>query len=427
MALPSKLQRWLLLIGKFLFGQGIVQATHFTVGLLIIRLLSTDEYALYIISCALLAVSAVGSDMGLSHAMNTQGARLRDDPEKLSALLAGALHYRKLLFFATTLIVIVMAFFMTHEGKWPASSIALSLLLVLLTGFIQSQIPLKKSILNIHHQADALFQVGMAESLIRLGLIVFCFIWPTTLTALCVNLAGIIATRMVLAQKCRPFVIENIKPNPSLNKMIKRFIIPLIPSNLYYMVLGQLSVFLLSIYGYSNAIAETGALSRLGQIIGLLLMLNPFLIQPFFARINEKKALVHWTGIVLLGLFIFSLICMASVYWMPQGWLFVLGSHYSGLKNELPFAILNAILTLIGAVIYTIVISSNVTHGQFWYVIAGLTGQVAFIAAHGVQSTSDALILNTLPSAIYAIIQLILLRHVIKTWVKPIDASDQIP
>jgi hypothetical protein len=188
------------------------------------------------------------------------------------------------------------------------------------------------------------------------------------------------------------------------------------PFIIYTLSQGQISIFLLSLYGLTTSIAEVGALSRLGQIIGLLMMLNAFIVQPYFARIEQKSLYIFQACLVMTILFAFCLLSMISVYWVPEWWLFILGGHYAGLPRELPIAILGALLTLIGGTLYTMVIARNTTRGQSWNVVVGLVSQVMFIGIFNVQTTFDALILNMLPAAGLIVIQSILLVTVLNNW-----------
>lgn len=391
-------------------------STNFIVGLLVLRFLSIREYALYVTASVLLAIGSLGSDLGISQAVNTLGSRLRADKQRLSALVAGAYIYRRYLFFMVIFVIIAVAFYMMRGGKWSLFSVIASVSLVVLTSWIQNSVSIKKSVLHIHHNADGLFQAGIAEAFVRLVLVFICVIWATAVAALMVNLAGVFIGRIVLSRKCRPFLTDNIEPSDSQNRAIRSFVIPLIPTAIYYLLQGQLSIILLNYYGYTSAVAEVGALGRLGQIIVLPMLLNPFLIQPYLARLTNKKEFVTLSGIVLFGLIAFSFIAMVSVYRVPQWWLYILGSKYSGLGNELPLALLGAALTLSGATLYTMVVSRNFTIGQTWTVVFGLASQIIFISSHGVLTTADALILNLLPMLTYALIQAMLLTVVIAKW-----------
>ena len=407
---------WTFLIGKFLAGQGAVQAINLVSGLLIIRFLPMSEYALYTISSLLLLVGSLGSDMGLSQAVNTLGAKIRDDRQALGSLYAGAYQYRRMLHLVALGVILFLATYMLYGHGWSLTSACLSVALVMLTSWVQQSISLKRSILNVHHDADGLLHAGSSEAISRLLAVVTCVIWSTAVTALMVNLFGVLVGRYFLTRRCANLMRENAVPAESQLRDLRLFIMPLIPGVIYYMLQGQISIFLLNLYGLTTSIAEVGALGRLGQIIGLLMMLNAFVIQPYFARIEQKSLYISSVRLVIAMLFAFCLVIMISVCSVPEWWLFVLGEKYAGLERELPLAILGALLTLIGGSLYTMVIARNITRGQFWYIVVGIVSQFMFISIFSVQTTFDALILNMLPSVGYIVIQSILLLRVFSNW-----------
>lgn len=407
---------WPVLAGKFLAGQGVILTINLAVGFLFLRLLPKNEYALYISAGVLLAIISLGSDMGLTQAVNTLGARFRDDKERLGALLAGAYRYRKRFFMIAACVTMLVAFFMFRGDKWPILSITGVVPMVLVIGWFQCHVSLNKSILNMHHNAAALFYVGMWEASVRLVAVVLCVVWPTAITALTVSFFGVIASRMAVEKACGVFFLPGAIPNHMQNLELRKFIVPLIPVVVYYLLQGQVSIFLLNIYGYTSATAEVGALGRLGQVLGLLLMLNPFLLQPTFARIDMKSVFVHRVAMVVGGLLVFSVGCILSVLWAPHLWLYVLGPKYSGLTRELSLAIVGALFTIIGSALYTIVVSRNVTKGQTWAIIGGLGSQFVYIVVNGVHSVMDALTLNIVPLVTFAFLQLILVISIIKKW-----------
>ena len=414
--LAPDIRSWTALIGKFLVGQGTVQAINLVSGLLIIRFLPLREYALYTIASLLLLVGSLGSDMGLSQAVNTLGAKIRDDRQALGALYAGAYRYRRMLYLAAVGVILFLATYMMYGHEWTFASACLSVALVVLTSWFQQPVSLKKSILNLHHDADGLLYAGASEAISRLLAVITCLVWPTAVTALMVNLLGVLVGRHFLSKRCASLMSEQAVPDELQLKDLRDFIIPLMPVVIYYMLQGQISIFLLSMYGLTISIAEVGALGRLGQLIGLLIMLNAFLIQPYFARIEQKSLYISSVRLVIAILFVFCLLTMISVYCVPDWWLFILGDKYAGLERELPLAILGPLLTLVGGTLYTMVIARNITRGQSWYIVVGIVSQIMFIGIFNVQTTFDALILNMLPAVGYILVQSILLLTIFSNW-----------
>jgi hypothetical protein len=146
------------------------------------------------------------------------------------------------------------------------------------------------------------------------------------------------------------------------------------------------------------------------------MLLNGFFIQPYFARISSPglftKRAVQVTGMLLLG---FGLVSGSTVV-LPEAWLWILGPKYAGLSNELVIAILSAQLLVAGGILYTIVIATRQTRGQWLQIPLGLGAQAAFLAVQGVHGTQDALVLNLIPAATYILLQGGLLARILARW-----------
>ena len=107
------------LASKFLLGQGLAQALMLLVGLLLLRLLSIEQYALYTVAGTLLALVTVGSNFGLSQAIVSLGAARRDDKYHLGALLDAARRLTRYLMGPTMIATAIVAYMMMRVQPWP--------------------------------------------------------------------------------------------------------------------------------------------------------------------------------------------------------------------------------------------------------------------------------------------------------------------
>lgn len=407
---------WLTLISKHLAGQSLVNVINILVGLILLRVLSIEEFALYTLSVVFLQVAAGASDMGLSQAINTLGVRIREQRQLIGSLYSSARWHGQNLYGIAALVVTGLFVFNLFKHQWSPINALVCLPLFLLIVAIQVSVNFRRSVLNINHDAEGLFYIGMCESGARLLLMPFCMIWPYAAVVLFISLIGAYLGRIAAVHHCKQKMTERQPSTEEQKQELTRFISPLIPAAIYNSLQGQLSVFILGLYGFTASIAQVGALGRLGQFIGIPMMLNGFLIQPAFSRINKKTEFVKKTALVSAALALFSVISMVSVFVVPRWWLLILGNNYSDLGVELPIAVMTALCILFGATIYTMVISRNTTQGQSWYIPIGVLGQFMFLWTNGIHSTVDALLLNLIPVLGYSLVQAILLGLVIGRW-----------
>ena len=122
------------------------------------------------------------------------------------------------------------------------------------------------------------------------------------------------------------------------------------------------------------------------------------------------------SGQMLLVLALGFTAVTASALVAPQAWLMVLGSKYESLSGELVLALVGALLSLIGATLYTMVIATRRTRGQWLQIAIGAGAQAIFVSMFGINNTRDALVLNMIPAAAYAALQMGLLIHILLSW-----------
>ena len=412
-----KLKRWGPLLSRFLSGQALIQIINLCTAFLVLRLLSIDEYALFIVAGFYLNIGTVGSDLNLSTALSTFGARVAHDRYVLSGLLVMISGLRKKLFFVIALIIITVTPFLMKNHDWRFESIFFILLPVLISIWEQQKLTLRTVIMNIYHDSSGLFKVGVIAASTRLFLsVIFCLQWPFAMVAVSCNLLSLFVANIVSKKTCFLYVDESVTANLNYIEDVKLFIYPLIPVAIYFTIQGQITLLLISFFGSSSAIAEVGALTRFGQIFAFLGVLNGFLFQPVFSRISNKeeflKKTIFITGILIIG---FGFL-MCSAWIFPEIWLLLLGKNYITLADEVALAFAGPIVSYFYGFFFTLLAARAFTQGQYWYVLSTMIFQILFIIFIGVDTTHKALELNLATATVTMLVEIFLFRLLIKNW-----------
>ena len=408
---------WLELTFRFLSGQSVNRVLNLIVGIVILRFLTIDQFALYTIASVLMVTVSLGSDLGLSQASVSIGARFREHPNRLASLYYTTLHYKKILFAGSALVTMLSGSLFFSDHSWSPSQIASILILVLLGGWIQLPNEVSRSILQIKQDSGGLFRVGLAEAITRLLLLAFIFWYPTAIAAVAINVAGYLVSRYMLAMECKKLLpFEHQLFNDSYANGIKTIVLPMAPLVVYYSIQDQIGLLILGFLGQTNSIAEVGAMGRLSMIVGILALLSGFLIQPIFARIDDRKLFIKGVAVVIGVVSTVSVCVMSSVYLAPQAWLFIVGENYSSLYAELEMSMIAVLLSLAGGCISVIVISRGRTKGSSWIVVLGILSQALYAIFFVVDSSLAALTMNTLPRLVYLLVQFMLLARLLVIW-----------
>ncbi|MDQ6991705.1 MAG: hypothetical protein Q9M11_08250 [Mariprofundaceae bacterium] len=413
----QKAKHWLPILTRFLGGQAMVQIINFATALILLRLLSIEEYALFIIANLFLNIGSTGSDLNLSNALVTYGARIVGDRKGLSGLYALIEKMRTKLFVLITLIICIIAPFTIRGHEWSYLIVLEILITVLLIVWFQQKVTMRTMIFNIHHDSLGIFQTSMTGALTRLICsAVFCFFFPFAVVAILSVFLSAYVSAWIAKKRCAIYLDEASNPDVSCKEKVNKYIYPMMPAAVYYLFQGQISIFLISIFGDTNSIAELGALTRFGQVFLLIGALNGFLFQPIFSRIQNRKEFIQKSALVMGILIVFFYLVMLSAYVKPDWWLLLLGDKYANLQDEVPIAFAGPIATYMYGMFFAMLVSRAFTQGQNWYVLATLGAQVIFIITVGVDTTHNALLFNFVSAATSMLVQLALVVLLLKKW-----------
>jgi hypothetical protein len=150
------------------------------------------------------------------------------------------------------------------------------------------------------------------------------------------------------------------KPDPAIEKNILAIVKRILPGSIYYCLSGQITIWLISIFGTTTAIAQVGALGRLSMMLGLFSAIFGALVLPRFARlINNKELLFKRFIQIQLGLIVLFVSIVLIVSMFPSQLLWVLGKNYSGLEKALILSVAGSCISLFAGLLFTISTSRN--------------------------------------------------------------------
>jgi hypothetical protein len=176
------------------------------------------------------------------------------------------------------------------------------------------------------------------------------FIFLNAAAAVAVGVVGMAAQYFLLKR----WAADNITMNAPASDEDRSAMVGIIksqaPNAIFYCLQGQLTVWLISIFGNTQNVAEIGALGRLGVIFSVITALMSAVVLPGFARTQSLRQLRRRYFQIVGGFFIFGLMLVALAALFPDQVLWILGSKYAHLKNELLLMmVLSAVSALVAA------------------------------------------------------------------------------
>jgi O-antigen/teichoic acid export membrane protein len=397
---------------SYLTGQSGVFAINAIVGLLIIRLLPISEYSTVVIALFLQVATCVLSDLGLTHALISKSSVRPLNSSQKSALVRSAIFQRDRFALIAIPVVFLLGWILLREYHLNPLELAGVASLSIATGFFQATLNIRRAELNADQNDRALFRVGLCESVLRVALLPLCILAPVAFAAIAINFISVVLTLFLLRRISEITPFEDVDEQGDLRKSLRTSASQLAPGIVYSLFQGQISVLLLGVTGQPQLVAEAGALGRLAQVINLLLVLNPFWVQPYFSRLRTRESLIQGVKKLAAIVVLLSSIIWISVVWTPELWLMIVGEQYMHTSPALRIAMGGVIAHAIFAVSYTLAIARGLGSGQHWAVSLSISLQLIFLFAFGINSLSDALMLQLLPAIGSLIIQLVLIgRH----------------
>jgi O-antigen/teichoic acid export membrane protein len=341
-------KQWARLIAVTGGGQGLVQVIGFITGIVVIRFLSVDQYAFYTLANTMLGTMGILANGGIAAGVMVQGGKVWQDREKLGAVIACGIQLRRafaFFSFAATGPILVWLLLRNGASWWVALGVAAAVVPAFVAT-ISSRI--FNTPLRLHQQVWPLQRISVGANLLRLaGTIPVLFAWPAAIGALLVNgIAEIFANRR-LRRAAAPYANLEATPDAESRVHIVAMVRRILPNAVYFSFSSQLGVFLVSFFGSAVAIAQLGALSRIGMALALVKAMVMTLVIPRFTKLPEESPLVVRRFCLVQGmLWIAAVLLLLLVYFLANPILWILGPEYGGLRWELMLMMAGSLVAL---------------------------------------------------------------------------------
>ncbi|HKH43084.1 MAG TPA: hypothetical protein VKM72_00285 [Thermoanaerobaculia bacterium] len=391
-----RLRRWAGILSAFFTTQGLVQLAGIAAGLLLVRTLPVREFALYTLALSVTTFFTFLSDLGSSTSLVHFFHRTRQEGGDFAPYLNGVLSLRRLAFLAGT-VAVLLAFPRAAAAKgYGAAEIALVTAGIVLTVWCQIHASLGVLALRLADRYPASYRAELAGAAVRL-LAVVALITASLLFAGPAVFAGLaaIATVALLSRPEAAPAAPDLGLRPYRRRVL-RYLVPTLPSALYFSVQGPLTVWLAATFGATRNIAEVGALSRLGLVVGIFSSLVGVVFLPRLAQIADEhlwRTRYLQFGGALLGV---ALALFAGAALFPEMLLWVLGERYSGLHRELVLVVAGAGVTLLDSYAVSVNLARSWNRWQGLAVASLVIVQGVLVALVPLGTTAGVLTFNLL-------------------------------
>ena len=370
-ALSHRHQKWLgwfRLLAGFASAQLVIQILGFLSGILVVRYLSKPDYAWFTIANTLVATMGMLADSGVSGALSAVGGTVWQDDAKFGSLIRTALTLRRKLAIGSVIVVTPVFVWMLAKNHAPAATIAVVVPAALLGLSMQLTAGVLGVVISLRQEIRRMQFLGLAAALLRLVLLA-----PACLVFMDVRVAVIIGTLAVVLQVwlLRRWVSTSVKLHTPESTDYRSRILAVVkkqaPLTIFYCLQSQMIVWLISIFGSAQRVAEIGALGRFAILFTLISSVMNGIIVPRFVRCQDRSLLRrrYWQVAIGFAFLAGSLVALSAAF--PRLLLWVLGAKYANLESEVWLMMLSA------ASSGTFVCLVSLTYSKGWIMPAAIS------------------------------------------------------
>jgi O-antigen/teichoic acid export membrane protein len=397
----GRLFRWLKILSAYFTAQTFTQLLGIASGLLFVNFMPVREFALYTLAFSVVTFFNFLTDLGSSTSLVYFFHQSQKGGEAFEPHFAAVLSMRRAAFLLGAAAVAVAFPWMALGKGFGLTEALLVTGGVLLCVWFQIGSSLRVLALRLADRYGVSYRAEMAGGVTRLA-IAAVLVATARLEAWLGVLASAAgsATVVSLAQPPRPVsspvATADLKP---YRRKVLRYLLPTLPSALYFSIQGPLTVWLAATFGATRNIAEVGALGRLGLLVGIFSSLTGVVFLPRLARITDEglyRRRVLQFGVALAGV---ALAMLAAVVLAPELFLLLLGPHYKGLHRELLLVVAGSGLTLLDGYVVSINLARSWNRWQGLAVASLVAVQAVLVAVLPLSTTAGVLTFNVLGSA----------------------------
>jgi O-antigen/teichoic acid export membrane protein len=406
----ARLRRWAGILSAFFTAQGLVQLAGIASGILLVRTLPVRELALYTLALSVVTFFTFLSDLGSTGSLNHFFHRAAQEGEEFPPYLAAVLSLRRLGFLLGAAAVAVAFPYAAAAKGYGGAEIALTLAAILGTVWFQIGAAVRILALRLADRYGASYRAEVGGAALRL-LLTMAMVAGALLRAwigVLASMIGTAATTLLAGRGGAPQPARSSADLRPYRRRVLRYLLPTLPSALYFSVQSPLIVWLAATFGDTRNIAEVGALTRLGLVVGLFSSLSGVVFLPRLARTTGERA---WRaryflfGGALLGI---ALALLAAAALFPEAFLWVLGEKFTGLHRELVLVVAGAGFQLLDGYLVSVNLARSWTRWQSAFLGVQVACQAGLVALLPLSETANVLLFNLLSAALACFLQVLI-------------------
>ncbi|HZL59304.1 MAG TPA: hypothetical protein VFC38_06360 [Stellaceae bacterium] len=340
-------------VGAFVVGQGALQAIQAVSGLVLVREMDIREYGILAFVLSVQATVSVLCDLSFRDAVIANAGSDWHNRSLLGDLVAAVWRVRMTIWVVASLGAFLALYFFHLRHGLSLNKAMVFAALISGSVFFNSWFTYFSLPLVLARDMRQLYAPQILAQAVRLaGIIILVG-------------AGFLAASPVVALSCLAIAVAGLwyrfrhaglfkfpeRPTEESRLRLRQYVVPLLPSSIFYAFQDQITAFILTIFGQTTNIAQAFALGRLGIVFQLFGAAGTVLVIPWIARSSSAQLPRRYFAVLSFCVTLAALFIAAS-FVFPDAFLFVLGGNYRGLERELQIVIATMSLGFVGTMMW---------------------------------------------------------------------------
>jgi O-antigen/teichoic acid export membrane protein len=328
--LSHRLVRLSKVLLRFTTVQIAVQLLTMLVSLLLVRSMPKAQYAYYTIAMALLSTVLALSDSGMTSGLQAVGGPEHADDHRMGQLVRTGVALRRMMYFLAAAIVLPILPYMLWKAGARLPVVLETLVLVIIATQLQLVTGIYSAVPRLRGDVGVLQWMAFAGAMLRLLLILPAYFFHMSLgVALLSQILGGIGQVWILSRWSKKNLDMAASPDPGIRSAVWKIVRAQVPYEIYGVFQGQISVWLITLFGSTGQIADLGALTRLGVVFVIVPQVINSVLTPRLSRCTqpERLRLIYWQ--IFLAYVLFTGATLAAVLVRPDLILRLLGHQYT--------------------------------------------------------------------------------------------------
>jgi O-antigen/teichoic acid export membrane protein len=396
--LGLRVRTWTKVLSTYFTFQTLTQLAGIAAGLLFVNFMPVREFALYTLAFSVITFFNFITDLGSSTSLVYFFHRTAKEGEDFQPYFRAVLSLRRLGFLLGAAGVLLAFPRLALAKGFGFREAVLTTGGIVLCVWFQIASSLRVLALRLGDRYGASYRAELAGGVTRLALA--ALLVASALLKSWLGVLSAAAGAAVVAVLARPAPAPAAAPIDlrRYQRKVLRYLLPTLPSALYFSIQGPLMVWLAATFGATRNIAEVGALGRLGLIVGIFSSLTGVVFLPRLARITDDN--LYRRRVLQFGALLatVALAMLAAAALAPDLLLLLLGKNYAGLHRELLLVVAGAGISLVDGYLVSVNLARSWTRWQGLAVASIVLVQAVLVTLLPLSTTAGVLTFNLLSS-----------------------------